>query len=94
MRDISKATVESHARLEPGDVLLLHTDGITEARNAVKEEYGIDRLTAHLAALGTEHVEKVCLELADAVEKWSPVRADDRSLVVVRRTAEAAAHAA
>lgn len=32
-------------RLEPGDRLLLYTDGITEARNASGQEIGLDRLT-------------------------------------------------
>ena len=30
------------ARLEPGDSLLLYTDGISEARDSSDEEYGID----------------------------------------------------
>jgi len=31
-------------QLEPGDILLLYSDGITEASNAAGEEYGLDRL--------------------------------------------------
>jgi sigma-B regulation protein RsbU (phosphoserine phosphatase) len=35
---------------EPGDVLLFFSDGITEARNAAGELFGVERLTAHVEA--------------------------------------------
>jgi serine phosphatase RsbU (regulator of sigma subunit) len=35
----------SEQLLEPGDTLLLYTDGITEARSADGELFGLDRLT-------------------------------------------------
>lgn len=35
----------SHDQLEPGDRLLLYTDGITEARGAAGEEFGVQRFT-------------------------------------------------
>jgi len=34
--------------LEPGDRLLLYTDGITEAENAAQEQYSSDRLREFL----------------------------------------------
>ena len=37
-------------RLEPGDALMLYTDGITEARDADGNDFGLDRLTAFMAA--------------------------------------------
>ncbi|MEV0620030.1 PP2C family protein-serine/threonine phosphatase [Nonomuraea sp. NPDC050404] len=37
-----------HAQLQPGDRLLLYTDGITEARNEHGEEFGMDRFTDFL----------------------------------------------
>jgi len=40
---------EKTLRLEPGDTLLLYTDGLVEARNAAGEEYGYERLEAALA---------------------------------------------
>lgn len=46
-RDISKVLKEVQIAFEPGDLLVLYTDGITEARNGTHETdmmFGIDRL--------------------------------------------------
>ena len=37
-------------RLEPGDTLVLYTDGVTEAMNDVHEEFGVERLRAIFAS--------------------------------------------
>ncbi|RPI06734.1 MAG: GAF domain-containing protein [Ignavibacteriae bacterium] len=39
-----KATEERTIHLQPGDICIFYTDGITESRNADMEEYGYDRL--------------------------------------------------
>jgi phosphoserine phosphatase RsbU/P len=36
----------SHLTLEPGESLLICTDGVTEAQNALHQEYGIERLAS------------------------------------------------
>jgi sigma-B regulation protein RsbU (phosphoserine phosphatase) len=40
----------AHVVMEPGDVLLLYTDGVTEAFNAAREEYSEERLMRAAAA--------------------------------------------
>ena len=42
--NISDFIAEAQVSLNQGDVVVLYTDGITEAFNPEKEEYGIDRL--------------------------------------------------
>ena len=41
--------------LEPGDLVAFYTDGITEARSADGEEFGLERLGDHLARAAAAH---------------------------------------
>ncbi|SFW73327.1 SpoIIE family protein phosphatase [Amycolatopsis australiensis] len=63
---------EAAARLEPGDVLVLYTDGITEARNRhdQTELFGDDRLRRVLAAAAGEPAREVVRQLRQAVRDW------------------------
>jgi sigma-B regulation protein RsbU (phosphoserine phosphatase) len=73
--------------LERGDVLLIYTDGISEAANPAGEEYGLDRLSRFVASRRRDKAE----DLIDALEKDLEefVRGvpygDDRTLLVLRR---------
>jgi serine phosphatase RsbU (regulator of sigma subunit) len=43
-RDILKFASHQEISLQPGDGIVLYTDGITEAQNELEEQYGIERL--------------------------------------------------
>jgi serine phosphatase RsbU (regulator of sigma subunit) len=42
--DITEFVAQTQVQLHPQDVVVLYTDGITEAENLAGEQYGIDRL--------------------------------------------------
>jgi len=73
----------------PGDILLLYTDGITESRNKDNEEFGVERLTAIIhkskKASAFDLTQTILDGLNEFTAKADP--ADDRTLVVIKRTA-------
>jgi sigma-B regulation protein RsbU (phosphoserine phosphatase) len=78
---------ERSVDLAPGDLLVAFTDGVTEAMNAEREDFGEERLTAVLAeaaAQGEEAAEIVERVLA-AVDRHAAGAAqhDDITLVVM-----------
>jgi len=80
----------SEIQMEPGDTLVLYTDGITEAANAEDEEYGLDRLVAicrHNATLTVEDLSRAIEQDLDAFVHGRPY-ADDRTMVFIRRERE------
>ncbi|MGA8143849.1 MAG: SpoIIE family protein phosphatase [Candidatus Acidiferrales bacterium] len=75
-------------RLEPGDSLLLYTDGISEARNAKGAEYGLTRLSS---VAGERHgwvpQELLAACMRDVAGHSSGAKQhDDQTLMVIHRT--------
>jgi sigma-B regulation protein RsbU (phosphoserine phosphatase) len=73
--------------LEPGDSLVLFTDGVVEARRD-GELFGEDRLEALLAERHSASAQQLADAIVDACRQWSGGElADDCAVVVVRRDA-------
>jgi serine phosphatase RsbU (regulator of sigma subunit) len=74
-------------RLDIGDTALLFTDGITECRNKVGEEYTEGRLMKLLKKYRKLSAEKLCDKIFDEVDAFRDETAqlDDMTLVVVKR---------
>jgi len=71
-------------QLAAGDLVVLYTDGFTEAENPDEEEFGVDRVAAVIADAGGG-AEGAAAALFDAVERFTEGRPleDDATLVVV-----------
>lgn len=85
VREIGQFTTETIVDLEPNDLLVLYTDGITEARNDQGVQYGFDRLCAVVERLYDQPIEQIRDRVLADVTEWSPNREDDATLVLLRQ---------
>ena len=78
--------VQDEIQLEPGDLLVLFTDGISEAENPAEEEWGEAALIATARACSglppSEMISRV-MQAADAFAAGAPQH-DDMTLVIAR----------
>ena len=70
-----------------GDLLVLYTDGITEARDEDLNEYGEDRLLEIVLNQRDESAEVITRKLEESVEAFATENTfdDDRTIVVLKR---------
>ncbi len=73
--------------LEPGDVLLLTTDGVWEAANSNAERFGKDRLRAALSEAADGSAQQIVDTILKSVEGYTAgvPHPDDITLVVLKR---------
>lgn len=78
---------ERQLELAPGERLLFYTDGLVEARDAVGEELGAERLKREVEARRGAPLERLERELVDGVRAWvgSERLADDLTLLSIER---------
>jgi serine phosphatase RsbU (regulator of sigma subunit) len=85
--DVRSALVDQPAALEPGDTLVLYTDGVVEARNGDGEQFGMERLVSCIEALHGEAPQELVKAVraeVDAWTSWSKGRDDDLTLLAAR----------
>jgi sigma-B regulation protein RsbU (phosphoserine phosphatase) len=72
--------------LNEGDLLIIYSDGITEAQNATGEEYSEQRLADLAAARRAETVENIRQDIFDEIDRWTGQadRGDDQTLVILK----------
>jgi serine phosphatase RsbU (regulator of sigma subunit) len=84
IRDVAKLMPIMRYRLAPGDTLWLYTDGVIEAMNERRKQFGLDRLCDVLHRHPGAPVEVICGRIFDALLAWSPTPADDATVLGVR----------
>jgi serine phosphatase RsbU (regulator of sigma subunit) len=75
-----------HEKLQPGDTLILFSDGVTEAMDPNEELFGIERLRDALTDQRNTPLEVVQKAVLDSVEQFTrgATQADDITLFLVR----------
>ena len=77
---------QGERQLAPGDTVVLFSDGIVEAVNALGEEFGDDRVRAVIERRAAEPPDRLLGALREALEEFTrgTAQADDLTAVVVR----------
>ena len=72
-------------RLSPGDILVIYTDGISEAFNDAEEDYGEHRLAEVLQRNRDRRPQEILAAIVDDVRRFSPQeQRDDITLIVAK----------
>jgi sigma-B regulation protein RsbU (phosphoserine phosphatase) len=82
-----EVTYETGAgRMEPGDMLVLYTDGVTEAMDAEENEYGEGRLAEDLLLLRNLPADVICSRTIKNIKQFGAGLSDidDITLVVIK----------
>jgi phosphoserine phosphatase RsbU/P len=82
--DIDHVNVEQQWNLHDGDLMVLLTDGVTEAEDRTGKAFGYEGVVEIVEARATQPVAVIQNALFDAVTKHSPTLVDDCTIVVLR----------
>ena len=75
-----------HVKFQTGDVLLLCTDGITEAMDVDSEEFGTERLIASVNQVTDKKAKEIVLKVCDDVTVYSKggTHMDDKVMLAIK----------
>jgi PAS domain S-box-containing protein len=82
--DIGDFTTDAHYDLQDGDVMVLFTDGVTEAADRNGNPFGFDRLLQAVAEVGEEPTERIVDNVVACVQTWCSYPVDDLTVVALR----------
>jgi sigma-B regulation protein RsbU (phosphoserine phosphatase) len=77
---------EKEINLTPDNLFVLYSDGLTEAMNSIREEYGMDRLVDALGMVRYDNSDMIIDSIVDSVHGFTKdaVQHDDITLVIVK----------
>ncbi len=78
---------EQRVDIAPGDLVILYTDGVTEAISPDDQEFGVERLREVLASAADTSAQQILESVVDAVDTFAEDAPpfDDLTLMVVKR---------
>lgn len=83
--NIGEYLTDVSAEIEQDDIVLLFTDGITEAINKEGEMYGQERLERSLSQYADLPVERIADKIMQDVNTFQDEQLDDMTLVVIKK---------
>jgi sigma-B regulation protein RsbU (phosphoserine phosphatase) len=87
--DVRRRMADSTCSLEAGDMLVLYSDGVIEAMNTHREQFGLDRLCQLVQTHAERGVEALSRSIMQAAEQWQARQLDDLTVLVARHHAAA-----
>lgn len=85
--DVGIEVQDATATLEPHDLLLLYTDGVTEAMSVAGELFGDDRLRTLLCSISERPPAEIRDTILAKVGAFAPTQRDDITLFIVKAEA-------
>ena len=73
-------------KLEPGDIIFLYTDGVTEATNSEKKLYGEERLLSYIQSHDIDKMSDLCIDIKKDIDSFvlDAPQFDDISMVAFK----------
>jgi serine phosphatase RsbU (regulator of sigma subunit) len=70
--------------LQPGDVLIMYSDGLPEAKSEKNVEFGFDQTLQYVAKLATDNMSstEICLDIKKMIQQYSNYSMRDDTTVV------------
>jgi serine phosphatase RsbU (regulator of sigma subunit) len=85
--DVSEFIAQQTIYLNPGDVIVLYTDGITEAENIESDQYGLERLCEVICKNHQNSAEHIRQAIVTDVQQYIGQQQvfDDMTVVVIKQ---------